>query len=230
MFSTAVPATVRSDSDLDKERIILDNKNKAGVYQFINLLTEESYVGSSTNLSVRFRQYYNYNYISSPARGKSVIYLSILRNGYSNFSLTILEYCEIKDCINREQFYIDLIKPSMNILQMAGSSLGFKHSEETKALISLANSGINHSLYGKKHLAETLAKMSLAISHANGTAIYVYSSDGKTLINNFPSAIKAGKYFKASPHPIRQMLYFNTPSITIGTSEGHVGRFSEDYI
>lgn len=48
----------------------------------------------------------------------------------------------------------------MNILQMAGSSLGFKHSEETKALISLANSGINHPLYGKKHLAETLAKMS----------------------------------------------------------------------
>ena len=102
--------------------------------------------------------------------------------------------------------------------------------KESQALISLANSGINHPLYGKKHLAETLAKMSLVISHANDTAIYVYSSDEKTLINNFSSAIKAGKYFKASPHPIRQMLYFNTPSITIGTSEGHVGRFSEDYI
>jgi group I intron endonuclease len=107
---------IYNNSDLDKERIILDNKNKAGVYQFINLLIEESYVGSSTNLSVRFRQYFNYNYISSPTRSKSVIYSSILKNGYSNFSLTILEYCEIKDCINREQFYINLIKPSINIL------------------------------------------------------------------------------------------------------------------
>jgi group I intron endonuclease len=87
---------------------------------------------------------------------------------------------------------------------MAGSSLGFKHSKETKALISLTNLGINHPLYGKKHLAETLAKMSLSISHANDTAIYVYSSDGKTLINNFPSAIKAGKYFKASFYTIRK--------------------------
>jgi len=42
--------------------------------------------------------------------------------------------------------------------------------------------------------------MSLTISHANGTAIYVYSNNGKTLINNFPSVIRAGKYFKASRH------------------------------
>jgi len=157
---------------------------------FINLLTEESYVGSSTNLSVRFRQYYNYNYISSATRGKSVIYLSILRNGYSNFSLTILEYCEIKDCINREQFYIDVLKPSMNILQMAGSSLGFKHSEKTKALISLANSGINHPLYGKKHLAETLAKMSE--SHKGKTI----SAETKALLSKALSGDNHPRYGK----------------------------------
>lgn len=33
--------------------------------------------------------------------------------------------------ILREQFYFDLLKPEYNILEKAGSSLGFKHSEET---------------------------------------------------------------------------------------------------
>jgi hypothetical protein len=48
--------------------------------------------------------------------------------------------------------------------------------------------------------------MSFAISNANGTAIYVYSSDGKTLINSFPSARKAGEYFNVSYHTILKYM------------------------
>lgn len=33
----------------------------------------------------------------------------------------------------REQHYIDLLKPAYNILTIAGSSLGYTHSEETMA-------------------------------------------------------------------------------------------------
>lgn len=61
----------------------------------------------------------------------SVIYRALLKNGYSNFSLEILEYCSPENTILREQYYIDLLKPEYNILKTAGSLLGFKHSEET---------------------------------------------------------------------------------------------------
>lgn len=188
---------------LIKKRIILDNKNKASVYQFINLLTGAFYVGSSTNLSKRFRQYYNYSYISSPIRGKSIIYSSIISNGYSSFSLIIIEYCEINDTINREQFYIDVIKPKMNILQTAGSLLGYKHTPEALAKLSEIMTGKNYPMYGQSHTPDTLAKMSAT----RGTAIYVYSEDS-TLVNIFSSSRKTAVFLECSQPAI--LTYIKT--------------------
>jgi group I intron endonuclease len=61
----------------------------------------------------------------------SIIYRALLKNGYSNFSLEILEYCSPENTILREQYYMNLLKPDYNILKTAGSLRGFKHSEET---------------------------------------------------------------------------------------------------
>ena|SRR5947209_7562755 len=88
-----------------------------------------------------------------------LIYKTLLRYGYSNFTIEILEYCDSEKCIEREQYYIDLLKPEYNILKRAGSSLGFKHTEETLAKISAANKGEKHPMYGKTHTEETLAKI-----------------------------------------------------------------------
>ena len=66
----------------------------------------------------------------------SLIHKALLKYGYSNFKLEILEYCDTVNCIEREQFYsaaLDLLKPEYNILLKAGSTLGYKHSEEAKA-------------------------------------------------------------------------------------------------
>jgi group I intron endonuclease len=65
-----------------------------------------------------------------------VIYKALLKYGYANFSLEILEYCEPSKCVEREQYYLDLLKPEYNILPTAGSSFGFRHSEESKKKIS----------------------------------------------------------------------------------------------
>lgn len=74
--------------------------------------------------------------------------------------------------IYREQFYIDELKPEFNINPTAGSSLGYKHTTETKAFISVALSGERHPMYGKTgensprygqtHSAATKAKRSKA--------------------------------------------------------------------
>ena len=78
----------------------------------------------------------------------SIICRALLKYGHSSFSLDILEYCDSKIVIQREQYYIDTLKPEYNILQTAGSSLGYKHTEETLA-----------KLRGRKHTEETLAKL-----------------------------------------------------------------------
>ena len=40
--------------------------------------------------------------------------------------------------MDREQYYMDLLKPEYNILKTAGSSLGYQHLEEAKKKISEA--------------------------------------------------------------------------------------------
>lgn len=42
-----------------------------------------------------------------------------------------LEYCPAEKCIEREQYYLDLLHPEYNVLKKAGSLLGFKHSDKT---------------------------------------------------------------------------------------------------
>ena len=61
----------------------------------------------------------------------SHIYRALLYYGHNYFDLEILEYCDKEFVIDREQYYIDLFKPEYNLLNKAGSSLGFKHSSET---------------------------------------------------------------------------------------------------
>ena len=127
-----IPVVSYSNADKDKFIIYEENKNKSGIYRWNNLVTGSSYVGSSINLTNRFSNYYSLAYLKKRVKkGSSIINNSLLKYGYSNFSLDILEYCEPSVLIKREQYYIDTLKPKYNILKNAGSSLGFKHSLET---------------------------------------------------------------------------------------------------
>lgn len=98
------------------------------------------YIGSSVDLGYRLKQYFSISYLtrkkSWPLRGlTSSISSALLKYGYSNFKLEILEYCEANKTIilEREQHYINLLKPEYNILKIAGSPLGYKHTEESLA-------------------------------------------------------------------------------------------------
>lgn len=49
-------------------------------------------------------------------------------------TLEILEYCDRSIFINREQYNLDKYEPEYNILTKAGSSLGFRHYEQTLSM------------------------------------------------------------------------------------------------
>jgi len=90
----------------------------------------------------------------------SIIYSALLKHGYSNFSVDILEYCEVGVLVKREQYYLDTLKPKYNILKAANSRLGSKHSLETKVKMSIKQKGINHPSFGKIASQETRIKIS----------------------------------------------------------------------
>jgi len=118
---------------LHKSNILNENKNKSGIYKWVSAISNKSYIGSSKNITKRLRRYYSINYLNNKIiKYNSHIYKAILDQGYYNFNLEILEYCNKECLIDREQYYINLLKPEYNICKIAGSMLGFKHSEKTK--------------------------------------------------------------------------------------------------
>lgn len=124
------PVHVYDNADILKFQAISENKGKIGVYRWINNVNGNTYIGSSAYLGNRLGNYFSINYIS---RSNMLISKALIKYGYSNFTLEILEYCDRKDVLVREQYYLDLCKPEYNILMVAGSNLGYIHSENTLA-------------------------------------------------------------------------------------------------
>lgn len=86
-----------------------------------------------------FTEYFSISYLETQIKkGISILCIALLKHGYSAFSLEIIEYCAPEKATIQEQYFMDLICPEYNILSKAGSSLGYLHSEETKAKMSLA--------------------------------------------------------------------------------------------
>jgi group I intron endonuclease len=123
-----IPIIIYDNADIQKLQVLEENKGKSGVYRWVNKVNGNSYVGSSVNLGKRFINYYNYSYISS---NNMLINKALIKYGYSQFRLEILEYCDSSSVISREQYYINILIPVYNLLKIAGSSLGYKHTEDT---------------------------------------------------------------------------------------------------
>ena len=65
-----------------------------------------------------------------------LICLALLKYGHNNFNLKILDYCSKGDYLKIEQFYLNSIKPDYNILRVAGSSFGYRHTKKSFLKIS----------------------------------------------------------------------------------------------
>jgi group I intron endonuclease len=120
-------------------------------------------------LAKRFIRYFNLSYLKN--RETLVISRALIKYGYSNFSVDILEYCDIENLTEREQYYMDKLNPRYNTLKKAGNSSGYKLSEETKAKISKSLKGVyineKSSLFGRTHSEETKALMAFTRSKIN---------------------------------------------------------------
>lgn len=184
------------------------------------------YIGSTANLTVRFYKYYNIEYL---LKTKTHIANAILKYGYSNFKLEILEFCNKSDLIKREQFFIDYLNPAYNILKKAGSSIGFKHNietinyfknirkatEKTKKNLSIAATNreltqqdknkISEYNKGKQLSKEVKDKISKTRTELYGINIYVKNTK-TNLITEFPSITAAASKLEVSRTAIRKSI------------------------
>jgi len=195
-----------------KKQIIDENKNKSGIYLLTNLLNKDKYVGQSIDLGKRFTKYLTLSYLKN--RNTLVISRALIKYGYANFSISILEYCD-KDILNeREQYYMDIIKPVYNTLKIAGSSSGYKHTQESKDKRSLSlkgkYTGTNSLLYGRTHNEQTKELMS---SMRKGEDNYFYGKNHTDNTKEFMEQKTTGR--KDLPCTLEKMSKVNGNPINI---------------
>jgi len=89
------PVKVYSNFKEDRLQIIKDNKNKAGVYCLVNLINGHLYIGSSTKLQIRMRNYLNNLFLKNKKNIKMPIVKALLKYGQNNFAVLIVEYVDV---------------------------------------------------------------------------------------------------------------------------------------
>jgi group I intron endonuclease len=219
-----VSSVIYNNAELEKQVILTESKHKAGIYLWTLLDSNTMYVGSSVNLYRRLKKYYSKANLSLNSQSK--IHNALVHHGHSAFSLTILEYInvtnlaedQIKNClIQREQYYIDFIKPEYNILRVAGSLLGFKHSADT--ILKFKNRiGEKNPMFNKIHSAETKLAMSqiqvgkslseetrLRLSLTNSRKVFIFTKS-KKIIKDFKSYSEAAEYLNCSTRTLSRYM------------------------
>jgi len=195
----------------DRIKILKEQKDLSGVYCLINNINGHTYIGSSINLASRMRNYLNNTFLKSKQNVNMPIVKALLKYDRSNFTLLILEYVKPEYLTIKETFYIMYVMPYYNVLKQGYSSLGYKHteetknllselaknrihSEETKGLITRALTGENNPFYNKSHSIESKIRMMEANS---AYPVYVYNSFKKLLVI-YPSVLTLAKLIKSN--------------------------------
>lgn len=199
-------------------------ENKAAIYVFMKIRSETRYyVGSSIKLNKRLRDHrYSVIYWSSDKKNKSgspIFYNSVIKYGWKHFQFAVLEYIDLsnvtdikekrKNILDKEQFYLDLLKPSLNISKTAGSPLGVKCSENFSINMSKARRGTKYvktkirvSIASKAIPSEARLYMS---SRSKGISVKIFDQSNNLLFE-FPSIAKTAKHFGVVSSTIRTIL------------------------
>jgi group I intron endonuclease len=216
--------------NLDRNLIAVENRNRTVIYQWINLINGNLYVGSGWNGSRRLLSYWT----PSVLKRNIPIYNSLSYYTHNNFILAILEDLGTTGSVSkefmlsREQLYLDLLFtklfPSLNNSPSAGSTLGFKHKPEfglnrsgllnhmtarkfSPEFIEMQKRnkiGVNNPQFGvlSYKSSETIAKLT--------KLVYVYNSVDLSYIGSY-STVQCSKEFKMGKDTLSKYLLNGFP-------------------
>ena len=128
---------------------------KAGVYT-ITAPNGKVYVGSAVHFGRRWQ--IHRNRLRRQVHENAPLQAAWNKHGGDALRFDKIIICKPEHVVFYEQLAIDALQPAMNICQVAGNTLGYKHTEETKAKFGERPKSFGHA--GKRHSAETKARIS----------------------------------------------------------------------
>jgi group I intron endonuclease len=172
-------------------------KGVSGIYKITFLpFRLFTYYGSSSDLGARFK----YHYFNG-AKQSNFLGLFLKVFGWSNFSFTVVEVCPRDKLIDRENWYLSVFNPLLNVLmsssmdprqintlslltrsKISATLTGRKDSDETRVKKSESQKGAKNPFYGKGPGAKAL---DIAAEKA-GTKVFVYDAKDFILVNGQP--------------------------------------------
>ena len=140
-FSKRVMIEALSFSELPDYRFM-------GVYYIQNLVTNKFYIGSSADVYSRIKSHLNM--LQRGVHSNIHLQRSYNKHGQDKFAWGVCEEVfDIDQLLAVEQTWIDVMG-DYNICTEAGSTRGYKATEETRAKLSAVKSRINNPMYGTK--------------------------------------------------------------------------------
>lgn len=167
--------------------------NKSGIYRITNTINGKIYIGSSVNITERW--YRHKRLLRKDAHHNKHLQNAWNKYGESEFTFTIIENCEVDNLTVREQYFLNTLKPQYNICPTAGSSLGWKHSEETKRHLSKVGMG-NKNRYNKNpgvHLKKAIVGGDIEYSSITEACKQLGM---KSISNRLINALKNGTVYR----------------------------------
>lgn len=133
-----------------------------GVYKITCTSNGRIYIGASRNMLKRWKQHRND--LNSRTHHNRHLQRAWDKYGVNAFVFETLELCELAVLKDREQFYLDTLKPyrkhGFNIAKLSRTSMGFRPiSKKTRSKMSAAKKGKPSPNLGKKFSPEHCANI-----------------------------------------------------------------------
>ena len=165
------------------------------------------------------RHYLNNSFLNYIKNNNMPIVKALIKYGQGNFAVLILEYVEPEVINIRETYWITKLLPYYNVLKQGYSSLGFKHTEDTKILLSELAKNRIHSDETKSLIAEALTGDKNPFSKKTHTKesklkiiesksrypVYIFNSF-KELLMIYPSVRTLAKVINANSTSINNFI------------------------
>lgn len=179
------------------------HKGKSGIYIIYTKYNNKFYLGSTTQCFIKRRNSHLCELRQNKHHSKK---LQNVYNKYGEgvFSFKVLEFCSKEECLEREQYYINLYNPDKigyNINNNAQNCTGRKMSQETKLKISKKLRGkIFPHMFKRVGLPSLRSESILKIKDGVVVDIFPNQKEAAESVNggqgNISNACKKGKMYK----------------------------------